>query len=280
MYQFTNFHSLYSMVVYMKSKFSLIIFITLIVSTSSCKKEKQVADLNTDMYVITKKGLVLRSKPSQTSEKISLLSYRTKVIAKQKSDSVETILNMTDRWYYIKSADKEGWAFGGFLDEYDPDIFVITKNSIGPAKLGMTFDEFLKYFKYDKIETNEYNMVVVYRNGNRILTLSDKNDGKTKIVKDFSVLYPKFKMSNGVHVGMTINELVNIYPKIEVKFEEDDYFAPFEMQTSKPDQSMDIVFLIIFRFDKLPTDLENSTITKSSIIDGYIAYISVYYYDK
>lgn len=261
------------------SVIALIFFIAFI----GCKKEKQaeiLLDINRAMYVLSKKGIILRSQPSVASEQLAVIPYRSKLISKQKTSCEDVIYGIHDYWYNAEWSGKRGWVFGGFVDEYDPDIYVITRSSVGPAKLNMNFNEFISYFKYDKIESDDHGINCMYRDNQHILTFHDKNGGRTKKVRYVYLNYPKFKTASGIHVGMSIRELQKIYSRMEVKFDEHDYFAPSDLQTKHIDSEKEIVFTLDFQFDdQIPKLIKGSIIDQSLDVKGNISGISIYYFN-
>jgi len=95
--------------------------VLLSVTIVGCDKIKNSAitqnNQNTSMYVSARSGLVLRSKPDKTSEKITILPQNTEVRIIEKTDVKEIIGNTSGHWINIKveSSGKTGYVFDGFL---------------------------------------------------------------------------------------------------------------------------------------------------------------------
>jgi len=83
-----------------------------------------------EYFVSSKSGLVLRQKPSVSSEKILVIPYMSSVTVKDINGPKEVISNIEANWYKIDYQGITGWVFSGFLtDEWiENDINIIFKN--------------------------------------------------------------------------------------------------------------------------------------------------------
>lgn len=262
----------------------IILFLLILLSISGCNKkpDRIGIDLNREMYVIAKTGITLRKEPSVFSEEYVHLPYKSKVTALNKTLKTEIANENTDFWYYIECSSKSGWAFGSDLSEYDPDVFIIKKDGIGPGRLGMSFDEFLSHFKYDKIEKNKYGVALIYRDNKLILSLSDKDYGKSQIVKWIIISDTKFQTENGIHTGLSIKELNEIYPEFKINIYRKNRvsFTPLDFQTVTQDNKKYVIFLLDFQTDDLSkTDKKKIVSNKSDYKTGRISKINIYYYN-
>ncbi len=152
-------------------------------------------------------------------------------------------------------------------------------NYLGVSSLGMSFDDLLSHFSYDA--TNEVDGYFwVSKKGEPLFGLSDKNDLTDKTVWMISIASPDITTDGGVHVGMTIQELLKKYPNISLSFDQDeqDIFAPDELQhgtSNNPDariffyvKSNDGTSLSHVSPDKYPT--------KDFSTNGVVSHILVY----
>jgi hypothetical protein len=84
-----------------------------------------------DLFVFAKSGLTLRKTPDKEGEKVSTLPFGSKVNvidADLESDPYTTKepcgLEMTGHWVRVKSGQKEGFLFDGYLLTLDPDAIL------------------------------------------------------------------------------------------------------------------------------------------------------------
>lgn len=75
---------------------------------------EQVNDANY-VYIISKKSLVLRAKPTTDSVKLGTMPPGTRVGFIEQSSTVETIDELTAPWIKVDFNGQQGWAFGGYL---------------------------------------------------------------------------------------------------------------------------------------------------------------------
>ena len=128
---------------------------------------------------------------------------------------------------------------------------IITKNSVGNVTIGKKYSEFINYF-----EDNGFNMkrsrsgVQIYQDSILVLKFSNKNwDDPPYIVKSIEVFSDRYRTSDNISIGMTINDLLLIYPDLELFL--DGHSANFEYfqipiyQTYDSDNSIKIAFIVI-----------------------------------
>lgn len=111
------------------------------------------------------------------------------------------------------------------------------KFKLGVSALGMTFDDFLSHFSYDSTEEVE-GYLLVSKNGEQLFGLNDKNYLQDRIVRDIVITSPTIDIEGGVRAGMTIQELLAMYPDLLLYMDYHDsseFFAPPALQkgTSK-----------------------------------------------
>ena len=75
---------------------------------SSCKDSKGIINSNS--------GLVLRTNPSNSAERIDLIPNGTEVFILDKNGPRDTIYGISSNWYEVKYNGKRGWAFGGLIN--------------------------------------------------------------------------------------------------------------------------------------------------------------------
>ena len=85
----------------------LIILFLITIILISCKETKGVIN--------SKSGLVLRTHPTISAERIDLIPNGAEVSILNTNGPKETIYGITDSWYEVKYNDKRGWSFGGLI---------------------------------------------------------------------------------------------------------------------------------------------------------------------
>lgn len=111
----------------MKKKISWLFFSLLIggiIFTASAGSTKLQAETPTYAYTTAKSGLVIRSSPSLSGDKVGKISYGNKVQVYEKSGETMTIGGKSGKWTridtYLPSGYTKGWVFGGFLSDKRP----------------------------------------------------------------------------------------------------------------------------------------------------------------
>jgi hypothetical protein len=87
----------------------------------SCSRQ---AEFPRDRYVIASDGLIVRTAPDVSSERIDTLPFAAKVSLLAKSDHEFEVTGpgggkIRERWYRISFQGRDGWLFGGFLGDFD-----------------------------------------------------------------------------------------------------------------------------------------------------------------
>ncbi len=94
----------------------------------------QVYELQSTLWVSAKSGLRVRESPDQNSKQITSLKYGTTVTVIEQGNDMVMISNSKSYWYRINydspDGEKTGWAFGGFLRNFDPAPLSLTRENI------------------------------------------------------------------------------------------------------------------------------------------------------
>jgi hypothetical protein len=118
-----------------------------------------------------------------------------------------------------------GFFFGSI------ELSLSAENVIGTADLGTTFSQFLKKIQYDRINKTA-NGWQIYRDGKSIMYIHDKGKGDL-IVRSINIVSSSIITTNGLHVGMSVEEVLEKYPNAELEMSEEtegEYFSPDELQ--------------------------------------------------
>ncbi len=87
----------------------------LLLAFSGCVKR-------TDGIVTAPRGLVFRSGPSATSDRLDLLPRGTIVAIHDLDGPGETIESVSGKWYGVRIRDRDGWVFGPFIKVLKSDL--------------------------------------------------------------------------------------------------------------------------------------------------------------
>ncbi|MCP4137399.1 MAG: SH3 domain-containing protein [bacterium] len=90
---------------------SILLFVS-ILFICGCKKGTGDTD---NYFVKARTGLVLRSKATTSSKKITTIPYKAAVTVVEYSGKEETIGGVSAPWARVKYGNKTGWVFSGFL---------------------------------------------------------------------------------------------------------------------------------------------------------------------
>lgn len=167
----------------------------------------------------------------------------------------------------------------------------ITPEGVGGIKINQSIIEVQKFFKYNtdyvfevdegaRGEPTDFSFPTIYVKDKENNTLFSILLGDTKSVSGFEVFSEKYSTYNGIHVGMSIEELSKIYLDKLILEEEilgdNEVFAPFDLQGDK-------VATIIYptpnfsKLLKLPNKEYGSEANYS--LDGKISAIDVHKYN-
>ena len=117
---------------------------------------------------------------------------------------------------------------------FDNDAFLITKNSVGPIKLGMTIEQLKKlYSSYSFKFEPEYGYFI-FKGKTMLINVWSKNDYET--VSGIKVYSDKYYTEKGVRVGMSPQQLVDIYGYLDIKDDmesEDAYYSLPDLTVKK-----------------------------------------------
>ena len=128
---------------------------------------------------------------------------------------------------------------------------------IGPHSLEISFDEFMSHFTYDSTEVIE-GMLWVKKGEQTLFGLSDKNDLQEKKVRMIELYSPDIQTESGVHVGMTIKQLQQLFPDIELDYYEESNEEAFLIPlsgTQLPPKQGDDVYVAAFVESKVNKEL-------------------------
>ncbi len=106
----------------MRKNISLILTaITACALAVSCSRQ---SEFPRERYVLASDGLVVRTAPDISSERIDTLPFAAKVSLLAKSDHEFEVTGsdggkIRERWYRISFQGRDGWIFGGFLGDFD-----------------------------------------------------------------------------------------------------------------------------------------------------------------
>ncbi|MDR0474447.1 MAG: SH3 domain-containing protein [Treponema sp.] len=105
-------------------------------------------------YVSSKDGLRVRDKPGITGNILGVLPYKGKVLIAQKTIDTSTIDGITDCWYLTEINGMEGWVFGGYLQESDPNMEIDEYRINNPEFYKIAFSEGVSDFDRGMIMYN------------------------------------------------------------------------------------------------------------------------------
>lgn len=125
---------------------------------------------------------------------------------------------------------------------------VIEAKSVGNIKLDMTYKDVLSSYNEYMYEmsnfdfTYEKGLIIKNNNGDKIIAFmsnaKEPHDNKNKIY-EIAVFSKDFKTQNGIYPSMSINELLKIYPNMNIERNDfGEYFTPSDYKNS--DISMEI----------------------------------------
>jgi hypothetical protein len=157
---------------------------------------------------------------------------------------------------------------------------LITKTSIGRAKLGMPFNKFISYFKYDTMEVGENGHICLIKNGKEIIWINDNKLGKDSIVRWVILLSDRYYTKDSIHVGTSIKKFMKVHKQIKMEHDEHDGVGVFTLGS----QNLSMIFnLEPFNINKPLYDENNvdqyGVVHKYST-QGYISSIELILYEK
>ena len=167
-----------------------------------------------------------------------------------------------------------GFLFGSI------ELSISAENVVGTADLGTTFSQFVKKIQYDRINKTEDDWKI-YKDGKVIMYIHDKGNGDL-IVRSINILSPSIITTNGLHVGMSVDEFLKKCPNAKLEMSDmtgAEYFSPDELQTYTRDGTYDsISHLYVESNDKklLGTGNFSDYPTANYRKNGSIRFISIY----
>lgn len=165
----------------------------------------------------------------------------------------------------------------------------IHKTGIGPFGIGSSYSNFVSIIQFDSASIEGYYLVLYDNNHEKILLLGDKNWNLSNVVQYIKIHSNKYRTSNGIHVGMSINELTNILKRnIEVIYEnlegESESIFPKEFQTDNDNHTLKYIFSIELKsydnkkigiYDVTNDGFSDYLITTNFRTNGYISLITI-----
>ena len=154
-------------------------------------------------------------------------------------------------------------------------------NNVDTSLLGIDFKTFLEHITYDEIQKVEGCCWGIKRDGELLIVLYDKKGLADQIVRNFEILSPAIIFNDQFRVGMTIENLLEIYPSIELLIDENDYkmeyFSPPALLSYTSDGGLDrvVVFEVVSETGK-PLSINDNYPTMVFSKAGYISKISVF----
>lgn len=97
----------------MKRLASIAAIAAIFFGTLHCSEEKE--GITVTMYGGAPSGLIIRSEPNTSGERLGLIPYGKEVEVLQQQDETVEIQGKKGRWTRVRLGKTEGWVFGGFL---------------------------------------------------------------------------------------------------------------------------------------------------------------------
>lgn len=148
---------------------------------------------------------------------------------------------------------------------------------LGVGSLGIPFKELLSHFDYDSTKEQD-GYLWVYKNGEVLFGLSDKNDLHDQVAWMIFILSPSIVTDGDVHVGMPVPQLLKIFPGMSLDMTEEDgeAFSPSGFGTSAPADAS--AFFVVAKKDGSSLSQANPVTypTKEFSTDGVVRKIVVY----
>lgn len=239
--------------------------------------------------VIKGVDVILRSNPDTNSLKSGVLIPNEKVIVNSQSSAIYKIGRDSYYWFNItRKNNRKGWVYGKYINFK----IIINNTGIGKYGIGAPYSKFIALIPHTEIITNsdEYASpgLLLYNKGEKYLEIGDKDYGRSGIIKFIRIYSDNFITSNGIYVGLSINDLTNIL-KGPVTVENDleynsESILPPVFQTKNPDKTkpFGIIFNIVLKsYDDRMIGIYDNTNryeTKSFRTNGYVSAILIYNY--
>jgi len=160
------------------------------------------------------------------------------------------------------------------------ELSISAENVIGTADLGTTFSQFLKKIQYNRIDKTADGWEI-FKDGKAIMYIHDKGKGDL-IVRSINIISPSIITTNGLHVGMSVEEFLKKYPNAELEMSQEtgaECFSPDKLQMFSPDGKYDsCTVLYVESKDKKVFGTGNiyHHPTANYRKNGYIGLISIY----
>jgi hypothetical protein len=104
------------------------IFVILVLFQFYCASGNKIDKMSKykEATVIESSGLIMRSIPSKSGEKLCVIPCDAKVYVEDENGPAEIIYDIHSKWMKVHYNDKTGWVFGGFLN-------ILDKDEVGPV---------------------------------------------------------------------------------------------------------------------------------------------------
>ena len=147
--------------------------------------------------------------------------------------------------------------------------------------LGLDFKTFIARITHDEIQKVEDCCWGIKRQGELLVVLYDKKNLTDYQVRHFEIISPLITFNDELRVGMTIDDLLTLYPDIELRIDEDDYkteyFLTPSLLTYKPNGSLDTVITFEAQSEKgKPLSSKQIYPTREFSRNGFISKIAVF----
>lgn len=198
-------------------KISILLCLFFILNNCSTKKQDIASD---NSYIVTsKKGINLRNAPERTSSIIFLIPTNEEVTVIKQTEKNDSIDGINSPWYYIQYKTYNGWVFGGYIQKTSERKIIISKSGIGIIKIGDSFDSIVAYIKPESIEKNEDGTWTLNKNNKPLIRICDSNYGKDKTLVWAEIYSDMFELTEGIHVGSSIEDLLAKFPCTGVDYD-------------------------------------------------------------
>jgi hypothetical protein len=142
--------------------------------------------------------------------------------------------------------------------------YLLFYNGINNIKLGMYYNDLLKYYKNNKklylerIDSNENEDnnnagIYIYENKELIISINNRNYGHPPYIVEWIKIHSnKYKTNDGICVGMKLSKLLQLFPSMKLKEQEEgDTIYCFEPPAYQKAKSKFILNINIYKFVKI-----------------------------
>lgn len=97
-----------------KTLFSALILI-LLCTFPLASQDGQDFKVGDSVYISAPSGLNMRDEPSLSGNKVTALSYNSKILVLDVSENIQQIQGKSSRWIFTRYNGRTGWIFGGYV---------------------------------------------------------------------------------------------------------------------------------------------------------------------